>query len=128
AKNNSKYGWTLTGEMDVHFYLNEELLDKDQIYIDEKFTDYFEANSRREFYKTTENIRQSIDDKWKEVIEDSIELYETDKFRIIIPLLITIIEGEIAKIADSDKFGRTLLKEWQGQIESEEERFIVIVS
>ncbi|KYG34921.1 hypothetical protein [Alkalihalobacillus trypoxylicola] len=128
AKNNSKYGWTLTGEIDTNMYLDEDLLEKDQEFIDSAFKAYFEYNSNKNLMLTVDTIMSTIDDKWKNVLEDCIHLYETEKFRVIIPMLITIVEGEISKIANSDNIGKRLLNEWKEQSDENHKGFMVLVS
>ncbi|WP_163581126.1 hypothetical protein [Gracilibacillus saliphilus] len=126
ANNNSLRGWTLSGEIDTSFYLNEELLDRDQDYIDEYFLNYFESDSQKNLLIMKNSITNSIDDKWKSVVEDCFLLYKTDKYKITIPMLITIIEGEISKIAESNKVGYYLLKDWEEIINPEDKLMFIV--
>lgn len=127
TENNSLHGWTLTGEMDINFYLNEDLLELDQTQLDNSFVSYYETDSNKNFLITKSNILDEIDERWKIVLNDCFELYEAEKYRVIIPLLITIVEGEISDIAMSNKIGNGLLKEWKGKVLSEQEEMLVII-
>lgn len=128
TRNNSSYGWTAHGQMNALFYLDEDLLDKSQEYIDSQFLDYFESDSRKNLYRVTDEIKEVIDDKWKDVINDCFDLYETEKYRVIIPMLISIIEGEVSEIAESQKVGNRLMEDWEKKILTEEDRMMVIAS
>lgn len=128
AENNSKFGWTLTGEMDSNFYLDEDLLGKDQEFIDGKFVEYYEKNNQAQFKDTTEEILYYIEDKWTGVLVDCFTLYNSESYRIIIPFLITVIEGELSNILESELFGKRLLKSWEKEILSNDDKFIAIAS
>jgi len=128
TRNNSSYGWTFSGQINALFYLDEDLLNKGQEYIDSQFLDYFESDSRKNLYRVTDSIREVIDDKWKDVIDDCFDLYETEKYRIIIPMLISIIEGEVSEIAESQRVGSKLMEDWEKKIPTEEDRMMIIAS
>ena len=125
---NSSSGWTLTGEMGVSFYLDEDLLQLEQQQIDKLFVEYFESNSNKNYHNTKSVILGEVDEQWKSVLNDCFELFEQDKYRVIIPMLMSIIEGEVSDIANSSKVGAGLLRDWKKQISSEEERMMIIIS
>ena len=125
---NSSFGWTLTGKMNTSLYLNEELLELSLEQIDDVFVNYYEENSNKNFYGMKKIVLGEIDEKWKGVVNDCFDLYEEDKYKVIIPLLITIIEGHIAEIAESDFVGWRLLKDWEGKILEEKEKLLIIIT
>ncbi|MDN4607362.1 hypothetical protein [Sporosarcina highlanderae] len=127
-KYNSSHGWTLSGEMDTNFYLDQALLGLEQVMIDALFFKYFESDSKKNYYSTKSTIIGEIDKQWKSVLIDCFELYEQDKYRVIIPMLISIIEGQVSGIAKSPEVGTRLLRVWRKQITSQEERMMIIVS
>lgn len=128
ANHNSSYGWTMTGEIDIRFYLDEYLLKLNQQQIDKVFLDYFESDSFANYQSTKSAIITEVDEKWKKVLKDCFELYENDKYQVIIPMLMTVIEGEVSDIAESPKVGGGLLNDWEKKILSDEERLMIIVS
>ncbi|MCZ2259847.1 hypothetical protein [Sporosarcina sp. G11-34] len=128
VEHNSLNGWTITGEMDVNFYLNEELLGLESNKIDNLFVGYYESDNRRNYLMAKTVILSGIEDRWGNALNDCFELYEAEKYRVIIPLLITIIEGEISDITESHLFGSRLLKEWEEKILSEQEKMLIIIS
>jgi hypothetical protein len=125
---NSSHGWTLTGEMDIVFYLDEKLLLLNQYKLDDLFVDYYESDSKKNYLITKTTIFDGIDEQWKSVLNDCFELYEQDKYKVIIPMLISIIEGEISKIADSVMVGRRLFEDWEKQIISEKQKVELIIN
>lgn len=125
---NSSNGWTMTGEIDVHFYIDEKLLGYSQEEADRHFFNYYEKNTRENYYRTKDILMEEIDNQWKEVLEDSFSLYEEDRFKVTIPMLISIVEGEISTITQSDKYGQSLFIQWENQILSEEQKFNLIVA
>lgn len=128
TEHNSLHGWTLTGEMDIKFYLDKDLLYLDQTQLDNSFVSYYESDFNKNYLIIKSNILDEIDDRWKNVLEDCFELYEAEKYRVIIPFLITVVEGEISDIAMSNKVGNGLLREWKGKVLSKEEEMLVIIS
>ncbi|MEH7236228.1 hypothetical protein [Bacillus sp. JJ1562] len=127
-EHNSSNGWTLTGEMEVNFYLNEDLLQMERKQIDDVFVHYYEVDSKKNYLTAKSCILDEIDERWINVLNDCFELYEAEKYMVIIPLLITIIEGEISNITESNLFGKKLLNEWEARILSEQEKMLIIVS
>jgi len=128
TNHNSSHGWTLTGEMDFNFYLDEDLLRLKQQEIDHIFLEYYESDSKMNYESTKSAIVDEIDGQWKSVLNDCFELYEQDKYQVIIPMLMTVIEGEISNIAKSPQIGKRLLTDWKKQIPSVQERMMIIIS
>ncbi|WP_391116002.1 hypothetical protein [Psychrobacillus sp. L3] len=128
VEHNSLSGWTITGKMNLNFYLDVKLLQIKSMQLDELFLNYYESNSNETYFMEKSVILKGIDDRWRNVLIDCFDLYESEKYGVIIPLLITIIEGEISDIAMSNEIGNRLIREWKGKILSEEEKFLIIIS
>lgn len=127
--NNSIYGWTLTGEMDLGVYLNKELLNKGLVLDvkDQYFYDYYKSDNWRNYYETKKIITSKITPKWRGLINDCFESFENDKHQLIIPVLISIIEGEISEITKTHNVGQDLLESLKGEIDTEEDKFDAIL-
>ncbi|PRS03109.1 hypothetical protein C6W24_03970 [Bacillus atrophaeus] len=122
----SSYGWTLSGEMPINYYLSEHLLDLRPYNIDQYFVNLFEENNKELFNSIKKAILETIEPKWGELMEMCFSLYGSDSFTVIIPVLITTIEGEISAILGSFSYGKPLIGEMKKSIK--EERFLQIVS
>ncbi|MGG0052086.1 hypothetical protein [Bacillus atrophaeus] len=123
---NSLHGWTLTAEIPIHFYLDDELLTMSQKEIDDLFVSYYEEDDFKEMKGLKKSLLDGLDEKWHELIEDSFSLYEEGKFRMLIPTLMTIVEGEISKVAESAEVGRKLIKDFKHSFESETDKYMII--
>lgn len=128
TKHNSSYGWTATGQTDLQLYLDEELISYGQEELDTLFLDYYEMKSMKEYFVEKNAILKSVEDKWIEVMNDCFDLYETGKYKIIIPMLTTIIESEITTIYQSQTYGYPLMKELKDKVESEEDSITRLVA
>lgn len=126
VNHNSKHGWTSTGEMHFNYYLDDDLLSMNQEQIDSHFTSYYENEAQKNYHTTKTVILNGINEKWGDVLEDCFELYEEEKYKVIIPMLITIIEGEISNMSRSQKVGNKLLKEWKESIDDKDNMLIII--
>lgn len=130
TKNNSKYGWTLTGEIGLGEYLNRDLINVSKKEIDEYFFNIYTAKneiSGKSFYEVTkENILRYISKKWIPLIKDCFTCYELKIYKVAIPNLIMIIEGELSEIANSHKYGLGLIKEWKEEVYTEDDKFDAI--
>ncbi|MCY9056123.1 hypothetical protein MOE90_21020 [Bacillus spizizenii] len=123
---NSLHGWTLTGEIPTHIYLNEEFLTMSQEEIDNFFVSYYEEDDFKEMRGLKRTLLDGLDKKWHELIEDSFSLYEGGKFRMLIPTLMTIVEGEISEVAESAEVGGRLIGDFKNSFSSETDKLIVI--
>ncbi|MCY8228802.1 hypothetical protein MOC30_14525 [Bacillus spizizenii] len=123
---NSLHGWTLTGEIPTHIYLDDEFLTMSQKEIDNFFVSYYEEDDFKEMRGLKRSLLDGLDEKWHELIEDSFSLYEEGKFRLLIPALITIVEGEISEVAKSAKVGGGLIGDFKKSFVSETDKLIII--
>lgn len=121
--NNSKAGWTITGEMGFGEYLNGDLLGQPISKLDQYFYSYYRDNEWENYIETKERILESIDSKWQGVIQECFDCFERDKYKVAIPTLISIIEGEISIVADTDNIGKTLLASFKEKVPSEEDKY-----
>ncbi|MFT4400485.1 hypothetical protein ACMX2I_10645 [Bacillus sp. SW14] len=123
---NSLHGWTLTGEIPTHIYLNDEFLTMSQEEIDNFFLSYYEENDFKEMRGLKRSLLDGLDKKWHGLIEDSFSLYENGKFRMLIPTLMTIVEGEISEVAKSAEVGWKLIGDFKNSFSSETDKLIII--
>lgn len=127
TNHNSSHGWTLTEEFPINFYLDDEYLTLGQIDLDNIFVAYYEADGYKEFKRLIEVLLKGLNVKWKEIITDTYHLYLDGKFRMCVPALITIIEGEISELVESVKIGGKLLGDFENSIE-ENDKYLAIAS
>lgn len=123
---NSKYGWTLTREMDFYSYTNEDLLNLTQIQKDKHFYCYYSKDDWKHYHYMKDSLLESIDPKWSELLGDCLECFEQDKYKLIIPTLFSIIEGESALIYKSDEVGSSLIKFMKAEATSERNKLTQI--
>ncbi|MGP7815562.1 hypothetical protein ACTXGU_00210 [Niallia sp. 01092] len=128
--NNSKYGWTLTGEMLPRDYLNRELIDMSAEETDAYFYSYYsyeDENGNLPNYKDAQKtIIDTIDSRWTSLVEECFKCYELGIFKVAIPNLIAIIEGEISLIANNNLIGARLLNSWKKDVDIESNKFSAI--
>ncbi|MCA1182078.1 hypothetical protein FTE28_17690 [Bacillus licheniformis] len=127
TNHNSRHGWTLTGEIQIDFYLNDYFLTLGQNDLDNIFVSYYETNDYEQLKRLVKVLLEGLSEKWKELIEDTFKLYLEGKFRISIPVLITIIEGEISELTESVKVGMRLMGEFKDKID-ENDKYLAIAS
>jgi hypothetical protein len=130
ATHNSQFGWTLTGEMGLGNYLNDDLLELSQTEVDEYFLSHYRyksAENNLDFYKDArEAILETVNPKWVELIHDCFKCYDYGMFRVCIPNLLMVIEGEISDISESIKVGKPLISEFKKDFDTESEQFEAI--
>lgn len=107
---NSKYGWTLTQEIDFSYYFKDELLNSTFNQIDNHFYHFYSQNDWKFYHHTKNLILETINPKWVQLLNECFDSFEQDKYKLIIPTLFSIIEGEAAFIYDTDKIGADLFK------------------
>ncbi|WP_026584007.1 hypothetical protein [Bacillus sp. J33] len=129
-EHNSKSGWTLTGEMGLGDYLNEELLLLSQEEVDAYFLAYYKFKNDelkiQHYDETKAEIIETINAKWVEIIQSSFKCYDLGMYKMAIPNLLMIIEGEISEIADSGLVGGKLLTHWKKDLDTESDQFDAI--
>lgn len=116
AEQNSTYGWTLSGDMELLSYLAANLLidsegEDSQKQLDEYFYEYFSENDWEKYKILKADIINHIDPRWSEVMDDCFFSFENDLHKNSIPTLFTIIEGEIASTLHSNKIGDILIQQ-----------------
>ncbi|WP_338335613.1 hypothetical protein [Bacillus altitudinis] len=127
ANHNARCGWTMTGDTPINFYLDEKLLNLNQKKIDALFVSFYENENFKEIFKLKEVLLEGLNSKWHDLVKVSIDLYFTENYRISIPTLITIIEGEIGELLDTLKYGSPLMKEFKGKIDTND-KFLAVAS
>lgn len=119
---NSKYGWTLTGEMSFGDYLEDGLVDASQKEKDDYFYDYYSTDGWKNFSFTKDAILEDIESRWRDLIQQCFDSFETDNYKLVIPTLFTIIEGEMSYVFDSHQGSRGLIEKMEKRAESEESK------
>ncbi|EAR66195.1 hypothetical protein B14911_10687 [Bacillus sp. NRRL B-14911] len=129
-EHNSRSGWTLSGEMGLGDYINEELLSLSQEEVDSYFLAYYKYKNEElkinNYDETKTVILESINSKWDDIIQSCFNCYEIGMYKMAIPNLLMIIEGEISEIADSGLVGGKLLTHWKKDIDTESDKFDAI--
>lgn len=120
---NSQFGWTLAGSMDVLAYGDFKLLGKSKGELDNHFFQYYSKDDWDGYKSLKKDIVQRINPKWSKLIDDCFFLFENDRYKLTIPVLFSIIEGEIAMTLDTSKHGVKLKKELEDQTNEETEKF-----
>ena len=126
AYENSKQGWTLTAEIGIGQYLNDELLHMSPKEIDNYFFKYYAKNDWERFKSTKKEILAKVDPRWNEVLLDCFEAFEQGKYRMTIPTLFTIIEGETAAVYKSNEVGTSLARYMYTQVTSDHHKLTKI--
>lgn len=124
---NSQYGWTLAATMDPLAYIDYELIGKSKEELDAHFLNYYSEDDWNEYKQLKKGIKKHINTKWSELIDDCFFLFENHRYKSAIPIIFSIIEGEIAATIKSEKIGKLLVKEVKSEAESAETRFRKIV-
>ncbi|MCZ4248888.1 hypothetical protein O2313_15300 [Bacillus amyloliquefaciens] len=124
---NSLNGWTITADIstDLYFDQNNLLLTSNQL--DIRFATYYEKDDCRELRRLKESLLNNENSKWNNLLDISFDLYHTKKYKISIPALIAIVEGEMSELIDSDKFGKYLFRDFKTQID-EKDKFLAYAS
>jgi len=121
------FGWTLTANTPFKPYLDSYKLEKTLDKYDQYFYELYSANSYAYFKSEKEYILENINHKNKKLLEQCFENFEKDNYEITIPALISAIEGQIAELLSSPKYGFRLLKEWENKIPNEEKNLSIII-
>lgn len=110
TNDNSKYGWTLTGEMSLGDYFEDELISLSHEQKDEYFHTYYSKNDWEHYKNMKGLVIDNIEPRWTELIQDCFDSFENDKFRLVIPTLFTIIEGEMSFAFQSHQGSNDLIQ------------------
>ncbi|EIM07206.1 hypothetical protein A1A1_06982 [Planococcus antarcticus DSM 14505] len=120
---NSRYGWTLTQEIDFSYYFKDELLDSTFNQIDNHFYNFYSQNDWKFYHHTKNLILETIDPKWTELLNECFDSFEQDKYKSIIPTLFSIIEGETAFIYGTTDVGKDLFESMKTETRNIEHEF-----
>ncbi|ANC77200.1 hypothetical protein ABE65_010450 [Fictibacillus phosphorivorans] len=126
TNSNSRYGWTLTGEMYMKLYLNEELLKMKPKDVDQYFLDYYNYNDQEHYKKVKDTLIKKVERKWRMLLEECFQLYENNQYKTTIPTLITVIEGQVSFYSKSGMVGGRLVEDFKKTVLTDEEKFTAI--
>lgn len=126
TNDNSNYGWTLTREISIFEYLNDELLNSTLEEKDDYFYNYYSKNDWQHYHLMKESLIESVDAKWLDLMNDCFDSFEQDKYKMVIPILFSIIEGESAFIYRTDMIGGRLITFMKSQVSTEQDQFTKI--
>ncbi|GJI61688.1 MULTISPECIES: hypothetical protein [Bacillus amyloliquefaciens group] len=124
---NSLNGWTMTADISTDLYFDEKNLLLSSNQLDIQFETYYEKDEYRELRRLKDSLLNNENSKWSNLLEISFDLYHTDKYKISIPALIAIVEGEMSEVVDSEKFGKYLFRDFKTQID-EKDKFLAYAS
>lgn len=124
---NSNHGWTLTSNTPIKFYFNSMDYCSSKDDLDEYFTEHYEANDKKFYKQEKKYILENIDDNWFELLNQCFNNYESDKYQITIPSLISIIEGEVASLVNTDSYGKYLKIELEKSVDTEDEKLVAMI-
>ena len=114
--------------MAINHFLEENLIGKNKDHIDSHLYNYYlkEFNSFTTYGKAKESILDGVDIKWRHLLEDCFKCFDLECYKVAIPTLISIVEGEISLIANSNFVGKRLLEVWESDLDTEGEKFDAI--
>ncbi|MBT2569339.1 hypothetical protein [Planococcus sp. ISL-110] len=119
---NSKYGWTLTGEMGMANYLDDDMVGTSQKEKDDYFYEFYSQDDWAYFNHSKESIVESIEPRWHDLIQECFHSFEADNYKLVIPTLFTIIEGEMSYVFDSHQGSSGLIEKMEKRAGSEESK------
>ncbi|MDW0115058.1 hypothetical protein QT711_18000 [Sporosarcina saromensis] len=122
-EHNSKFGWTLTGPMGLALYFDKDLREMDQAQLDEYFYLLYTEKDFAFFNEIKEDLIGKIEPHRKELLEDCLDSFLSDKYKIAIPTLMTFIEGEVTDILDTRDYGWKLNELMEKATTNDEEKF-----
>ncbi|MGZ9698407.1 hypothetical protein ACVU03_11230 [Bacillus safensis] len=118
TRHNTSLGWTLPEEMPMNHYLRGEYLNMKQGEVDQIFVSFYEDNEYHHLKILINALQDGLSEKWKVILEQTLELYLKGNIEIAIPALIAIIEGELSIILGSEKYGKGLLKDFEDKLDN----------
>lgn len=116
-RHNVSVGWTLTGEMPTNLYLRDEYLKMKHDEIDQIFISFYEQNEYQQLKSLVNTLKDGLSERWSEIFDHSLDLYLEGKFKIAIPALISIIEGELSMILGTQSIGNQLMKQFKSKLD-----------
>lgn len=122
TNDNSKCGWTLTGEMSLADYLEDDLVGISHEEKDQYFYNYYSKKNWQQFGYMKQEIVEMIEPRWTGLIQECFDSFENDKYKLVIPALFTIVEGEMSHVFQSHKGSRALIILMETQAENEESK------
>jgi len=115
-----KFGWTLTPNSDIFYDVSLDDKIDEKIQYDEYFYQAFNkqnSEGKSVFIKDQEYTLDQIQLEFKELLEECYLNYNNGNFKVIIPTLISIIEGQIAILLDTNLFGGRLISKWKDELD-----------
>lgn len=89
-------GWTIPLDVTPR-ELNEMLRARKSSSADEVFMNYYHKNNQSNFERLKKYLLNNKEiENWRPLLKDCFDVYELDKYFVVIPALITIIDGLIA--------------------------------
>lgn len=122
-EHNSQYGWTLAASMSTLVYIEDELVGKSGEELDTYFYDYYSATDWEEYQDLKNDLKKRIDSKWSELLGDCFFLFENKRYKAAIPILFSIVDGELAKALETHSYGGKLVQVTKRAATDEEARF-----
>ncbi|QII25919.1 hypothetical protein G3M80_15435 [Bacillus altitudinis] len=127
TRHNVSVGWTLTGDMPINLYLRDEYLDMEHDEIDKIFIAFYEEDEYVQLKTLIKNVKNGLSEKWSEILDQSLDLYLEGRYKITIPALISVIEGELSSIIGSSKYGKRLVDEFHNKLD-DKMKFLTIAA
>lgn len=122
TNDNSKFGWTLTGEMSLRDYLKDNMNGTSQEEKDTYFSNYYSKNDWEHFGYMKGEILEKIEPRWNDLIQECFDSFENDKYKLVIPTLFTIIEGEMSYVFQSHQGSYNLIQLIEKKAKNEESK------
>lgn len=116
----AKYGWTMTPSSDFVYSIKLDNTIDEKIQYDEYFYKEFNDKSIGEksiFENDKEYSLDQIQSDFKDLLEECYLNYEMGNYKVIIPTLISIIEGQIAILLDTNLIGGKLISKWKSELD-----------
>jgi len=115
-ESNTADGWPLTNEMDILSYMNIYEKSKDKNQRDELFVGLYEENNSEQLNAEKDIILENITYKYRSLTEEIFDGYANGYLKALIPSLITVIEGEVAKLLSTKDYGWRLMNNLNNEL------------
>lgn len=111
-----KYGWTMTTCMTEKEFLVANTLDDNVEEFDKYFFNLYKEDDFKRYEIEKISILNNISEKNKKTIKQCFFNYERGNHHVIIPCLLSILEGEIAQFLSTDEAGNPLFRDWHNRV------------
>lgn len=115
---NIRHGWTLAYEMGIVEYTDPDFRKCDQNEIDAYFYTHYTENNNAIFNKAVTHLNQQISPTRTDLLNACVANILTDNYRVTIPSLMTIIEGEVTDMLNTPSYGGKLKDKILAEIET----------